>query len=56
MRDRASERRADRAERKADRAELKAAKKAGASKQGIAAGIVGGLGAVFAVAGLSDCN
>ena len=31
-------------------------KKAGASKQGIAAGIVGGLGAVFAVAGLSDCN
>lgn len=31
-------------------------RRAAASKQGIAAGIVGGIGAVFAVAGLSDCN
>ena len=29
---------------------------ANSSKQGIAAGIIGGVGAVFTLAGLSDCN
>jgi hypothetical protein len=31
-------------------------RKASASKTGIAAGIVGGIGAIFTVAGLADCN
>ncbi len=31
-------------------------KRSNASKQGVAAGIIGGLGAVFATVGLSDCN